>query len=142
MFLLHKEYYYKDEEKRILQQWREVLGEGVLQLRDPKAVIDVMLGAIALTSKTRDLGSYIDDMRGRGQTPGRLREVEEALSSYSSSLALVKVTVKGKLPGPKDAKAPVKDAVQGPAGKESGDGEKFTQGKQEGPAETENPGKP
>ena len=104
VFLLHKEYYYKDEEKRILKQWKDVLGERVLTLTDPKSVIDVMLGAIAISSKTRDLGTYLNDMRDRGQTPKRLKEVEETLGNFSSTLAIVKATIKGMLPAPKDKK--------------------------------------
>jgi len=40
--------------------------ERVLPLITPKACVDVMLGAIALTSGARDLDGYIKDMRDRG----------------------------------------------------------------------------
>jgi len=100
VFLLHKKYDYDNQDKSIMTQWREVLGERVLVLSDPKSVIDVMLGAIALTSGTRNLDTYLDDMKGRGQTAKRLKNVESTLSSYNETLAVVKVTVTGRLPAP------------------------------------------
>ncbi|MDQ7821292.1 MAG: hypothetical protein RDV48_00720 [Candidatus Eremiobacteraeota bacterium] len=102
VFLIHKPYGAggSDTENKILRQWQEVLGERVLMLSDPKAIIDVMLGAVALTSKSRDLDSYLVDMKKRGQTSKRLNDVEKILENYSSSLALTKVTVKGRLPMP------------------------------------------
>lgn len=100
VFLLHKKYGIERDDMRIVQQWREVLEEKVLMLDDPKAVIDVMLGAIALTSKTRDMDSYLADMSERGQTAERRREVRKSLEEYSGSLAMVKSVVKGILPVP------------------------------------------
>ncbi len=65
----------------------QVVGpEYVLQLHNPKAVVDVMLGAIAVTSGARTLEKYIGDMIGRKQDKDRLEEVEHAL------LALCKKT--------------------------------------------------
>eukprot|EP00350_Pseudokeronopsis_sp_OXSARD2_P011250 CAMPEP_0170564242 /NCGR_PEP_ID=MMETSP0211-20121228/71805_1 /TAXON_ID=311385 /ORGANISM="Pseudokeronopsis sp., Strain OXSARD2" /LENGTH=40 /DNA_ID= /DNA_START= /DNA_END= /DNA_ORIENTATION= len=38
----------------VVKQWTEILGEArVLRMKDPKACVDVMLGAIALTSGKR-----------------------------------------------------------------------------------------
>jgi hypothetical protein len=100
VFFLHKEYDRDSVDREILAQWREVLGERVLHLTDPKSVIDVMLGAIALTSGTRTLDSYMNDMKDRGQTTKRLKDVEKTLGTYSQSLALVKVNITGRLPVP------------------------------------------
>ena len=67
----------------IKKQWVEALGqERVLDIVTPKACIDVMLGAIALTSGTRDLNGYIEDMKTRGQDAGRIVEVTAALKPY------------------------------------------------------------
>jgi len=44
-----------------------VLGEErVLKMNNPKACVDVMLGAIAITSGARTLEGYINDMKERG----------------------------------------------------------------------------
>lgn len=80
VFHLHKPYFQADEDKTILKQWIDAIGEHrVLIMETPKACIDVMLGAIALTSKKRTLEQYIEDMRDRGQTEGRVEEVSKAL---------------------------------------------------------------
>ncbi|MDQ7821212.1 MAG: hypothetical protein RDV48_00320 [Candidatus Eremiobacteraeota bacterium] len=100
VFLIHKRYEYDGMEGKILKQWKDVLGERILMLNDPKAIIDVMLGAVALTSGSRSLDTYLKDMKDRGQSTRRLKDVENSLSQYHESLALVKVTVKGRLPVP------------------------------------------
>ena len=79
VFHLHKPYP-GDEDKKIKEQWINTLGiDRVLEVETPKACIDVILGAIAITSGTRDLEAYIEDMRDRGQTEERIREVRFAL---------------------------------------------------------------
>jgi hypothetical protein len=100
IFYIHKAYHDQLDEKRILKQWREALGEQVLILDDPKSVIDVMLGAIALTSRSRSLDHYLTDMASRGQSKDRLGMVKKTLESFSRSLALERVSVKGRLPMP------------------------------------------
>ena len=44
-----------------------------------KACVDVILGAIALTSGARTLEGYLKDMENRGQEPERIEEVKNAL---------------------------------------------------------------
>jgi hypothetical protein len=87
VFLIKKPY---DEERReitILKQWRETLGEErVLMINNPKACIDVMLGAIALTSGHRTLETYRQDMINRDQTKERIEEVCNALTLYSKKI--------------------------------------------------------
>jgi hypothetical protein len=100
IFMLHKKYDYDSSDPEIIKQWRDVLGERVLRLDEAKAVIDVMLGAIALTSGTRNLNGYLKDMKDRGQTTQRLKDVEKSLAGYSDSLAIVKASVTGMLPVP------------------------------------------
>ncbi len=41
-------------------------------MQTPKACIDVMLGAIAMTAGVRTLETYIKDMHERGQDAGRI----------------------------------------------------------------------
>ncbi|KAH3760510.1 hypothetical protein Pelo_7671 [Pelomyxa schiedti] len=79
VFLLHKQYS-GGAETEIMDQWTSVIGgEHILQLTDPKACIDVMLGAISITSGARSLSKYLEDMTSRGQDSTRLHEVEHAL---------------------------------------------------------------
>lgn len=52
-------------------QWRRFLGPRVLPLNDPKASVDVMLGAIALVAQTRTLLEFLQDLDARGQDAAR-----------------------------------------------------------------------
>lgn len=66
---------------RYAADWARILGpERVLSLQDPKAVVDCILGAIAIASGTRDLDGYIKDMVDRGQDVGRQKEIRAALA--------------------------------------------------------------
>lgn len=93
VFLIHKHYCdnaNSSENRHIVSQWEDLLGEDhVLILEDPKAVMDVMLGAIALTTGTRDLDGYLVDMQGRGQDSKRLTEVSKTLGVVGTSLAKI-----------------------------------------------------
>jgi hypothetical protein len=78
---------FPDKAEGIRKQWIETLGEErVLEIVNPKAIVDVMLGAIALTSGKRDLDGYIEDMKTRGQSPERIKEVARALYKYNQKL--------------------------------------------------------
>ena len=82
VFHLHKPYPGSEDDK-IKQQWVNTLGvQRVLDVSTPKACIDVMLGTIALTSGTRTLQGYIEDMRDRGQSEERIDEVKYALRNF------------------------------------------------------------
>jgi len=103
VFLVHKPYNYSSADLQIVRQWTDALGqENVLILEDPKSVVDVMLGAIALVAESRDLDSYIADLKGLGadpdrtQTPKRIADVTKSLrnlSDHVESTALVKADV-------------------------------------------------
>ena len=94
VFLIKKPY---DEERRevvIKKQWIETLGEErVLYISNPKACVDVMLGAIAITSGVRTLESYEKDMMDRGQTKERIIEVSEALRKYAEKTITKKIEI-------------------------------------------------
>lgn len=100
VFLIHKHYNgnaNSSTNKAIVSQWEDLLGsDHVLIMQDPKAVVDVMLGAIAMTSGTRDLAGYLVDMKNRGQDAKRISEVSETLSAVGTSL--VKVDTTDQLP--------------------------------------------
>lgn len=91
-FLIKKPY--GSSEQDILNQWYQGIGEErVLNIVTPKACIDVMLGAIALTSGSRDLEGYVEDMKKRGQDEGRIKEVTNALKKYNEKLLAKKVEI-------------------------------------------------
>lgn len=102
VFLVHKVYGGNDD--AITAQWAEAIGrERILKLDDAKAVVDVMLGAIAIISSARDLDGYVVDMEGRDQTKDRIKKVKAALGDLSASTALAKVDTTG-LPSKKGGK--------------------------------------
>ena len=85
---------YQDEV--IKRQWASVIpSENILIIDDPHAIIDVMLGAIAITEGSIDLDQYLVDMSGRGQTQLRLDQTSKALGGLIGESALVKVETSG-----------------------------------------------
>lgn len=92
LFHIRKSYSDPKTEKIMSKKWAEAIGkERILDVETPKACIDVILGAIALTSGSRNLEGYIDDMKKRGQTKERIKEVTRALILYSSRLSTGKI---------------------------------------------------
>jgi hypothetical protein len=84
VFLIKKPYEEDKKETLIKQKWAETLGEErILVINTPKACVDVMLGAIAITSGVRTLDGYIKDMKDRGQDSDRIKEVSDALKKYN-----------------------------------------------------------
>jgi hypothetical protein len=80
-------YLQKGNTKHATQAWENAIGaERILRLQDPKAVVDVMLGAIALVSGSRNMERYLEDLHERGQDPKRCDEVLGALTELSLSL--------------------------------------------------------
>ena len=85
VFHLHKNYKKKEQDENILDHWVNALGrERILEIQTPKACIDVILGAIAITSGSRTLETYVDDMKIRGQDDERIKEVRNALRYVKS----------------------------------------------------------
>lgn len=65
----------------VREEWERILGsDRVLMLQTPKAVVDCILGAIAITSGARTIEEYGEDLKERGQDEERRREVLLALS--------------------------------------------------------------
>jgi len=84
VFLLKKEYSDPDDEKEIYSQWVELIGkERILNIKKPKSCVDVVLGAISITSGVRDLEGYIKDLKDRDQNDERINEVAESLKLYA-----------------------------------------------------------
>lgn len=86
VFFLHKPYFDEEVDEEMVEKWNKAVGpEHVLHMDDPKAVVDVMLGAIALAYKSRTMDKYFSDMQERGQTPDRIKKVKAALGSFSTA---------------------------------------------------------
>jgi len=80
VFHLHKPYGGNAIQKGELSDWIDALGEEwILEMKTPKACIDVILGVIALTSGIRTMEEYIKDMEARGQSKERIEEVNYSL---------------------------------------------------------------
>jgi hypothetical protein len=70
----------------ILRQWGEVLPPShILRIDDPRAIIDVMLGALAITGGGRSLDEYIADMRGREQLDLRQDQAFRTLGALAAA---------------------------------------------------------
>lgn len=79
----------------ILQQWTNVLpAANVIKITDPMAVVDTILGVLALYGG-RSLESYITDMKNRDQTEPRQNEIRTALADLSLAHGLEKVMIEG-----------------------------------------------
>lgn len=76
-----------------LDQWINVFGkERILVIDNPKASIDVILGAIAVTNG-KTLEEYFTDMQKRGQTEERIAQVGFSLNNYYEALKAGKIKV-------------------------------------------------
>jgi len=85
----------------ILAQWATVIPrEHIIRIGDPKSIIDVLLGALAIADGKVDLDTYLKDMRELGSPDDRVREVEHALAGLPSAQKVAAATVEGELPPP------------------------------------------
>ncbi|MFA5166206.1 MAG: hypothetical protein WC449_02785 [Candidatus Paceibacterota bacterium] len=89
-FVLHKPYDGGSDDA-VCKKWKSLIGERFIELKDPKACVDDMLGIISMISQARDLDSYAIDMVNRGQSKSRIQEVTKALNPLAEKLALAKV---------------------------------------------------
>jgi len=98
--LERKEYAaYSDEV--ILKQWASVIPPAhILQIEDPKAIVDVMLGALALVGGDRDLETYLGDMRERQQLDLRQDQALATLGNLASAVSMSRTSVSGTVPPP------------------------------------------
>jgi hypothetical protein len=94
VFHIKKAYKNQSKDDIIEKQWMNAVGEEhVLFIKNPKAVVDIMLGAIALTSGSRTLKEYLSDLRSRDQTEERITEVFMALDKYNKKLLAKKAHI-------------------------------------------------
>ena len=71
--------------------------EQILRIEDPRAIIDVMLGAMALKGNTSSLDEYVGSMAARQQSEGRQALVRRALLGLEQTTALARTSVTGDL---------------------------------------------
>jgi len=84
------------DDEVIKSQWASVIPrENILIIDDPKAIVDVMMGALALVEGSVDLDAYLVDMQGRGQTALRQGQTMKALGDLASTTAIAKVETSG-----------------------------------------------
>lgn len=77
----------------ITDEWTNVLPpEHVIKIQEEKSIVDLMLGIIAMCSKSRTLKSYKVDMLERGQTKERIERVSKSLDGLSKALVPTNVT--------------------------------------------------
>jgi hypothetical protein len=75
---------YADE--KIMDQWQTVLPEeNILVIKDPNAIMDTMIGAIAMKTKKRTADEYVKDMNDWGQSETRCAEVRETLDKLGTA---------------------------------------------------------
>lgn len=80
----------------IKQQWAGVIPpENILIIDDPKAIVDVMMGALALVGGSNDLDGYLVDMTERGQTALRREQTVKALEGLANNNVIAKVETGG-----------------------------------------------
>jgi len=86
VFFICKQYSISSKRGAIRRQWESLVGaESILDLEDPRAVVDVMLGAIAVRSGARTVDSYMADMVQRGQTAERQTTVSRILAGMPAA---------------------------------------------------------
>ncbi|MFA5359178.1 MAG: hypothetical protein WC310_05190 [Patescibacteria group bacterium] len=79
----------------VLTQWGSVIPqENILRLKNPKAIVDAMLGVLAICSGSRTLPAYLQDMKNRGQTVTRIKEIETSLDGLAQVANTPKVTIR------------------------------------------------
>ena len=87
----------------ILAQWATVIPrEHIIRIGDPSAIIDVLLGALAIADGKVDLATYAKDMSEAGAAAARIAEVESALAGLPSARRVATATVEGDLPPPSE----------------------------------------
>jgi len=93
---VEEEMYVGYQDETIKSQWASVIPrENILIIDDPKAIVDVMMGALAIVEGSIDLDAYLVDMQGRGQTALRQGQTMKALDDLASTTAVAKVETVG-----------------------------------------------
>ena len=87
VFVMLNKYCGRSFSNDITEKWKKLLPpEHTIRIPEEKAIVDLMLGVIAL--RTKELDEYALDMKGIGQTQKRIAGVSESLQELSDSTAL------------------------------------------------------
>jgi hypothetical protein len=82
----------------ILKQWRSVIpADHVIRVEDPKAIVDVLLGALAIADGGRTLEGFLQDLVARETGDKRIVQIRTALASITCLRSTT--TVEGEVPG-------------------------------------------
>lgn len=95
-----------DITEEVKADWKECFGpvyaQNIIPIHEEKSVVDVILGIIAMVSRTRNLGSYSTDLVKRGQTDTRIAHVKSSLEGLETALVpYVKIDLPAKKGGKK-----------------------------------------
>ncbi|MFO0548682.1 MAG: hypothetical protein U0271_09855 [Polyangiaceae bacterium] len=85
----------------VLAEWARVIGrEHILQVSDPRSIVDVLLGALAIVEGTATLDAYAKDLATRGSTEARVKQVRRALERLTpvERTALASVAIPAPAP--------------------------------------------
>ena len=84
----------------IMRQWQSVLPPAhILKIEDPKAIVDVMLGVLAIVGGGSDLDTFLTDMQGREQLDLRRDQALQTLGALASATRMGQAQVHGEVPG-------------------------------------------
>ncbi len=83
----------------VLAQWASVIPKDhILRINDPSAVIDVLMGALAVANGARDLDGFARDLADSGAGDDRIAEVRAALSALNQLEKVEPAAVEGDIP--------------------------------------------
>lgn len=95
----HRDQYAGYDDELIKRQWASVIPpEHILLLEDPRAIVDVMLGALGIASGKTNLEGYADSMRARQQGAERIQTTLQALRTLEDGVQVQRAAVSGSLP--------------------------------------------
>lgn len=87
VYVMLNKYCGRSFDSDITDAWKKVLApEHTLRIPEEKAIVDLMLGVLAI--QKQDLDIYALDMKNRGQTTARIEGVTSSLQNLSNSVAL------------------------------------------------------
>ncbi len=84
----------------VLALWGSVIPKDhILRIQDPKSVIDVLMGALAIANGARDLDGFMADLAANGAAEDRLADVRQSLSALNRLEKIEAAAVEGEIPG-------------------------------------------
>ncbi len=71
---------FEEQDKDTRAVWERYLPGHVVYVKEPKSVVDIILGIIAIQTGTRTVSTYLSDLKKRKQTDTRIGNVKESLN--------------------------------------------------------------